>query len=478
MLIGLVSTKGLSLILGPAGIGELRLFQSVLSTSGYLAGLGTGSSAVRDIAAAEGAGDREQVRRLVWLYRRLSVVYGLVGALSLALFADPISRWVFDDGVRAGSIAWLGAALFFGAMHAGQVVPLQALQKIGLAAKISLLAAAWSAAFTIAIMWWLGIGAVAVALGGSALGGLVLARWLVSRAQLTGSGTHRFSIPTAAGWCRLGIATMAVDAISSVSMIATGAAVVHQLSMEANGIYLAAWGLSGVFASLVLGAMGGDLFPRLSAVRGDAPATSRLVGEQIEISVLLALPGLLLLIGAAPVAVRILYSQEFSEASGLLVWFVPFVICRILITPISFALLASGRGSSMVLIQAVWLTAQLALAMVGLKWRGLVGLAEGTCVAGLFGVVVFTLGARRVVGFRWSASAARISTAGVSAVAVCVAIASLQPAGAVRYVACGILALLALATCCRGVALRLGDEHRIVRRMKSLPVLRRVVRRQ
>ena len=34
MLIGLVSTKGLSLILGPAGIGELRLFQSVLSTSG------------------------------------------------------------------------------------------------------------------------------------------------------------------------------------------------------------------------------------------------------------------------------------------------------------------------------------------------------------------------------------------------------------------------------------------------------------
>jgi antigen flippase len=474
MLIGLVSTKGLSLILGPAGIGELRLFQSVLSTSGYIAGLGTGSSAVRDIAAADGAGDREEVQRLAWLYRRLAVVYGLFGALALAFLAVPISRWVFDDGARAGSIAWLGIALFFSALQAGQVVPLQALQRIGLAAKVSVLAAAWSAAFTIGIMWWRGIDGAALALGGSALGGFMLARWLVSRAALVGTVTHRFSVQTAAAWCRLGIATMAVDAIASVVMIATSAAVVHRLGMESNGLYLAAWGLSGTFASLVLGAMGGDLYPRLSAVRGDGAATSRLVGEQIEISVLLALPGLLLMLGLAPLVVRILYSHEFAGAAVLLLWFVPFAFCRVLITPISFALLASGRGGSMVVIQATCLVAQLVMAVVGLNWRGLVGMAEGTCAAGLLGVIVFSLGARREVGLRWSAAASRIALAGGAVIAVCVAAASLAPDEVWRYLVFGAVSLLASVVACRGVVRRLDGDHRLVRYVRSIPLLRSV----
>jgi PST family polysaccharide transporter len=475
MLIGLLSTKALSLILGPAGLGELRLFQSLLISASYFAGLGMGSSAVRDIAAASEAGKQEEVCRLVWLYRRVNILLGFVGALALVALAAPISTWVFDEDNRSGTVAWLAVALFFSAIQSGQMVPLQALQRIGTTAKVLLLTSAWSVPFTIAVMWIWGIDATALAIGGSAFGSLVAARLLAPRAGLTGSADHRFSIRQAWDWCRLGIATMAVDTLGSLVVVAISAAIVHQLGMESNGLYLAAWGLSGVFASLVLGAMVGDLYPRLAAARGDSAAMSRLVGEQMEISVLLSLPGLFMILGLAPVAVRIFYSREFASAADLILWFVPFVFCRVLITPISYALLASGRGGSLLVVQATYLLAQVALAIVGLKWRGLVGLAEGTCVAGLFGLVVFTLGARQVVGFRWSTSATRIARAGGAGIAICVMIAALAPGELSRGAVCSILSLLALIATCRGLVLRLGDDHRLVRYMRVIPVLRSLV---
>jgi hypothetical protein len=128
----------------------------------------------------------------------------------------------------------------------------------------------------------------------------------------------------------------------------------------------------------------------------------------------------------------------------------------------------------MVVIQATCLLSQLALAIVGLRWRGLVGLAEGTAVAGLLGVLVFTLGTRRQIGVRWAAGAARIALAGGAAVAVCVAVSSLASEEVWRYAVCGILSLLASVVACRGVVLRLGEDHRLARYVRSIPILRSV----
>jgi glycosyltransferase involved in cell wall biosynthesis len=41
------------------------------------------------------------------------------------------------------------------------------------------------------------------------------------------------------------------------------ALIVRDLGLEASGLYQAAWGLSGMFAGFILGAMGTDFYPRL-----------------------------------------------------------------------------------------------------------------------------------------------------------------------------------------------------------------------
>jgi hypothetical protein len=128
----------------------------------------------------------------------------------------------------------------------------------------------------------------------------------------------------------------------------------------------------------------------------------------------------------------------------------------------------------MVVIQATCLVAQLVMAVVGLNWRGLVGMAEGTCAAGLLGVIVFSLGARREVGLRWSAAASRIALAGGAVIAVCVAAASLAPDEVWRYLVFGAVSLLASVVACRGVVRRLDGDHRLVRYVRSIPLLRSV----
>lgn len=63
--------------------------------------------------------------------------------------------------------------------------------------------------------------------------------------------------------------------------------------MNPAGIYQAAWALSGLFAGFVLGAMGTDFYPRLTALIRDREAAVRAVNEQTEIGILLAVPWLL-----------------------------------------------------------------------------------------------------------------------------------------------------------------------------------------
>ncbi|MBV9528994.1 oligosaccharide flippase family protein, partial [Sphingomonas sp.] len=68
--LGLVRMKGAALLVGPSGVGLISLLLNLVMLAAAIAGLGFGASAVREIAAAEGAGDlarRDATRRaLFW----------------------------------------------------------------------------------------------------------------------------------------------------------------------------------------------------------------------------------------------------------------------------------------------------------------------------------------------------------------------------------------------------------------------------
>jgi probable addiction module antidote protein len=95
--------------------------------------------------------------------------------------------------------------------------------------------------------------------------------------------------------------------------------------------------------NFVLGAMAADYYPRLTGVTTNKDKMGRLVNEQTEIAILLALPGLLFTLAFAPWLLEILYSREFINATALLHWFILGCMARVISWPLGFVMLALGK---------------------------------------------------------------------------------------------------------------------------------------
>jgi len=167
------------------------------------------------------------------------------------------------------------------------------------------------------------------------------------------------------------------------------------------GHFQAAWLISMSYIGFVLGAMGADYFPRLTAVIDDHAAANRLVNEQTEIALLLAGPVLLAMLGLAPWVISLLYSDAFAPAAEVLCWQILGDVLKVASWPLGFVILASGDGKTFILTETVSMTVFVALTwlllpLVGVRATGLAFL----CMYLSYLPVVYWL-ARRRVGFAW-----------------------------------------------------------------------------
>src|SRR6185369_5038127 len=82
--------KVLAVLLGPTGIGLMGIYSSLVSTVATVAGMGIASSGVRQIAEADGIGDRRTTRKVLLVLVSLSLFLGVCGAGTMLLFRNPI----------------------------------------------------------------------------------------------------------------------------------------------------------------------------------------------------------------------------------------------------------------------------------------------------------------------------------------------------------------------------------------------------
>src|ERR1700712_49768 len=101
--IGIVRTKVMAVLLGPAGFGLFGLYGSIITLTQTLAGMGINSSGVRQIAEAAGSDDSERIARIAVVLRRISILLGLLGAILLTVFSRRVSLVTFGTTQRTAS---------------------------------------------------------------------------------------------------------------------------------------------------------------------------------------------------------------------------------------------------------------------------------------------------------------------------------------------------------------------------------------
>lgn len=467
-----VRTKVLALLLGPTGIGIESLYDAVITMTRSVTEVGIGNAGVRQIAAAVGTNDQHRVAATVFTLRRTSLVLGLVGAAVLLLAREPISRLALGDTAHAAAIGWLGLALFFGAINTAQGALLQGVRRIRDLAMMNIVGTAVGAAVSIpVVLLWGAAGIPAYMILGAA-GALVISWWYARRvrmppAHLTSAGVAY----EAGGLLKLGLAFVASGLLSTGAQFALRALVGAHAGLAAVGQFQAANALSSVYVGFILQAMGTDFYPRLTAVAERNAACNVTVNEQVEISLLLAVPGILGSLAAAPWAVQLFYSRQFGPAADILSWQLVGMLLRVVSWPMGFIMLAKGRGVLLVLTDLAAYATYVALGWLGLRRFGLPGVGAAFLGLYAFHALLTYAVARRLSDFRWSAANRRWIglTLGSAAVALALRLTLPEPwATAIT----GLFAAGVGILCARSLIALIGPAE--VRRYgRKLPFVRR-----
>ena len=403
VLIGMVRSKFVAVLLGPAGVGMIGIYQSITGLVSTVACCGLNYSAVRELSEASAAGDEDRVKEAVRTFRSLSLCLGIGGTLVMAIFAWPLSVLMFQNGTEAVALAWLSFTIGGTLVSNYYTALIQRSQQIAALARMNVLGSLLGSIVSVSCFaLWHRQGVIPALLAGTLIQ-VTLAWWYSRSARFRATGGLTAPDPVISGkLLRVGSMMMLLGILSSIVMFIQRLMLL-QWSGEADvGVFQSALSLSGMYAGYILGAMGTDFLPRLSAVTSEPETMNRLVNEQTRVALLLGLPGIAVTITLAPLIIPLFYSQQFSGAVPVLQWMAMGVFGRLVSWPLGFVLIAMGRMREGALADIFGHVINLAVTALLFSWFGVVatGLAAIAMYLGYSFVVRWLVG--RLTGFVWS----------------------------------------------------------------------------
>lgn len=469
----LLKMKAAAVLLGPAGVGLVGLYMNLMQTASTVASLGVGNSGTRQIAAAHAQGDAMALgrtrRALFWGTAALA----LLGAALVWLCRGLMAEHVLGDTRLAGDVGWLALGVALTVAAGAQSALLTGTRHVGDLARISVGVGLLGTLLGVGAMWlWGSHAVIAMVLAGPALG-LMLGHFYVAR--LGPPAGESAPLPAMAkewsGMVRLGVAFMLSGLVTLIGQLLVRAMVQRELGAEASGQFQAAWAIGMTYLGFVLGAMGTDFYPRLTAVINDKEAATRLVNEQTEVALLLCAPVLLLMLGLAPWVIQLLYAAEFEPAVEVLRWQLLGDVLKVISWPLGFVILAAGAGKTFLLTETLAIGVFVAGVWLGLTWLGVK--ATGVAFLAMYVAylpIVWWLAKRRI-GFSWT-PAVRKQALVMIAAALCVELAARWAdwagagVGVLLAVLLGVWALIRLSSMA-GLGGKLGWITRAGQRLRA-----------
>ena len=463
-----VRTKVVALALGPAGVGILGTFTTLIGLSVTIFGLGIGGSGVRRIASAESEESPEKLAQSVWTIRRFSLLLGAAGAIALACASPFVSKLTFGSAEHAPAIALLSFAVLFGIASEGHASIIQGARRIRDLSKLTIVSAAVSTLLGVPLVYWFGLDGVVPMLILVPAFTFFLARKFAKQVGGSDGALPRKEFTREArSLLHLGSVFMASAIMTAAVAYLVRMLIIRSLGIEAAGYYSAAFAISGIYSSFILQAMGADFFPRLTSFAADPAAVNRLVNEQTEVALLLATPGLLATLVFSPWVISIFYSGEFDAAGEILRWQVIGLLFKIISWPMAFIQLARGRNISFLVTEVIANLSHFTFVFIGIKVAGLPGTGIGfTAMYGLYTVMIFGVAAMDT-GFRWNGGSLKILAWAVLAVLV-VFVSNFFLSGPIYLVAGALLTCFVGVFCLRGLVHRTPAEF-----LRKIPFLAR-----
>jgi len=403
ILVGIIKVKMLAILLGPAGVGLMGLYQSIMGTASTLVGCGLDTSGVRQIVLSQG---NQKVLALV----RRALLWGntLLGGLAMVLLwmaRDPIAKLVFHDANHTAEVGWLGIGVLLTLLSSSQMALLQGMRRVGDVARVNIFGSLVGTAFGVLLVWCLGYEGVHWFVISAPLASAIFSSWYASRLQINEVEPDWMVLRQQwQAMLSMGLPLMAAALLTLVTQLIARTMVMRDLGLDASGYFQAAWAISMTYIGFVLGAMGVDYLPRLTEVIDDRKRAKQLVSEQTEMALLMAAPILLAMITFAPWLIEIFYTKSFAPAAEILRWQVMGDIFKVIGWPMGFIVLAQGRGDVFIATQLNWNLIYLLCVWFGISEIGLLVVGVAFFVAYVVQVGLIRVVVGRLIGYTTKSS--------------------------------------------------------------------------
>jgi enterobacterial common antigen flippase len=403
--INVVRAKAMALLLGPAGVGLVGLYTSILNLTNSVAGMGINQSGVRQIAEAAGSGETQRIARTAAVLRRTSMFLGILGAITLVALSGQVSVWTFGSREFAVPVALLSLAVLFTSINDGQVALIQGMRRITDLARIGVLAVLFGTVVGLSLVYVFREKGVVPSLVSVAAITLIISWSFRRKIHIPAVPLTAPDIREEAGaLLKLGAVFMANAVLMAGATYAIRILVRNRIGLEAAGLYQSAWSIGGLYVGFILQAMGSDFYPRLTGIGHDNAECNRLVNEQAQIGLLLAGPGVIATLTFAPLVIAVFYAATFAAAVEPLRWMCLGMALRVIAWPMGYIILAKGRRGLLLGTEVASTIVHVGLALMLVGPFGLAGATMAFFGLHIWDSMLIYVIVRRLTGFRWSAA--------------------------------------------------------------------------
>lgn len=375
IIVGIIKTKCVAIILGPAGMGIQGLLHSGTDLIRTLTSFGLSASAVRDVSEANGTGDVERIGKTVAVLRKLVWVTGILGMVVTMVFSPVLSKTLFGNYDYTVSFILLSIILLLTQLSNGQKVVLQGMRKLQFLAKSTAIGATIGLLVTVPLYYLFGVKGIVPTLILQSVTTLCLSWYFSRKVPIKKVNvTNKEAFEGGKTMLKMGVA-MSVSGILSTAIAYLIRGYLGRIGGVGEvGLYTSGFTLMNTYVGMIFTAMGTDYYPRLSAVNKDNDKCRNVINQQAEIAILIMGPVVLSCILFMPFIVQILYSKEFLPATDFILWGVLGLIFKASSWSISFIFLAKAESKLFIINETAINITHLLLQMVGYKYFGLTGL--------------------------------------------------------------------------------------------------------
>jgi len=356
MLVSIARNKLTTILLGAPALGLISVYSSIADFVASCTNFGLPLNATRESSELfESKASPVHVSHFVSVVRTWALWTALLSVLFCALLSPLLSYGFFDgDYSHYWEIICLIPIIVSLIIAGAECSLLKGLRQLRRIAKIETISAVLTLLLTIPFYYlWQMKGIIMGLVASSVASCVVHLSYSIAiipyRIHPFSSRIYHEGLPM----IRRGIPYVLAGIVNSGVAMIIPMLILRASSMTEVGYYRAGYALMVAYSGLVFVALEADYYPRLSAVNHDIAKVNRTVNQQIDVSLRLISPFLILFLLCMPWIVPLLYRGDFLVILGMTVYAVYYMFFRSIMLPVSYTTLARGDSLLFLVLEII-----------------------------------------------------------------------------------------------------------------------------